>query len=78
MADKSGSNGDYSGYSSDFKRNNPPESKQENMEVGNDDANQVSQKTSEYISELLAEKLSIDEHKCPHAYRLIDQGLCVR
>lgn len=37
-----------------------------------DESNPAAQKVGEYIRELLAEKLSIDQH--PHAARLIDQG----
>lgn len=75
MADKYDSNGDYSSYPGDFKRKATSSEKlNENSPDENEEANPAAQKINEYIRELLAEKLSIDPIKQPHAARLIDQG----
>ncbi|KAK5648138.1 hypothetical protein RI129_003030 [Pyrocoelia pectoralis] len=69
MADKYDSNGDYSGC--DFKRKGSSDKINSNDE-DNDDQNPAAQKAGEYIRELLAEKLLIDQNKLPNAARLID------
>lgn len=80
MADKYDSNGDYNNYSgsnsSDFKRKNTNEIKEDTQDGDTDDANPSSQKAAEYVRELLSEKISLDQGKWPNAARLIDQGLC--
>lgn len=81
MVDKYDSNGDYGSYSGDFKRKNPPSSTEKLNETPpgeNEESNPAAQKVNEYIRELLAEKLSIDPSKHPHAARLIDQGIPLR
>lgn len=79
MADKYDSNGDYNNYSgsnsSDFKRKNNSEHKDDSQDGDNDDLNPSSQKAAEYVRELLSEKISLDQGKWPNAARLIDQGI---
>lgn len=76
MVDKYDSNGDYGGYAGDFKRKNPSSEKLNEIPPGdNEESNPATQKVNEYVRELLAEKLSIDPIKHPHAARLIDQGI---
>lgn len=72
MADKYDSNGDYSGYGGDFKRKGSSDKLNSN-EDESDDQNPAAQKAGEYIRELLAEKLVLDQTKFPNAARLIDQ-----
>lgn len=65
-------NGDYANYNdgaSDFKR------KQNAEEEENDEnTTPISEKASEYIRELLSEKLQMD-HKYANADRLLEQGI---
>ncbi|KAF5275036.1 hypothetical protein FQA39_LY06973 [Lamprigera yunnana] len=72
MVDKYDSNGDYSGYGGDFKRKGSSD-KMNSNEDESDDQNPAAQKAGEYIRELLAEKLILDQSKYSHAARLIDQ-----
>lgn len=75
MADKYDSNGDYGGYAGDFKRKIPSCEKLNETPPGeNEESNPAVQKVNEYVRELLAEKLAIDQSKHPQAARLIDQG----
>ncbi|KAJ6646699.1 hypothetical protein Bhyg_01912 [Pseudolycoriella hygida] len=70
MAEQYDGNGDfnYADGSSDFKR------KTANSEKSDDDLEDhpIAEKVSEYLRELLSEKVSID-HKYPHAERLLEQ-----
>lgn len=84
MADKyNDSNGEYAG---DFKRRTQMEKDGggivavggggvDGSEVDNDESNPAMMKASEYISELLQEKLAIDSLKYPNTIRLIDQEI---
>lgn len=74
MADKYDSNGDYGSYTDNFKRKNMPDTITESIDGDNEETNSLNQKAGEYVRELLAEKLSIDQNKLPNATRLIDQG----
>lgn len=71
MAEQYDGNGDfnYADGSSDFKRKNA------SSEKSDDDLEDhpIAEKVSEYLRELLSEKVSID-HKYPHAERLLEQG----
>ncbi|KAJ8938040.1 hypothetical protein NQ318_013948 [Aromia moschata] len=69
--DKYDSNGDYS-YPENFKRKEMSDKVEEND--GENEENQASTKTGEYVRELMAEKISIDQKKLPNAVRLLDQG----
>lgn len=75
MADKYDSNGDYASYTDNFKRKNMPDTITESVDGDNEEANALNQKAGEYVRELLAEKLSIDQNKLPNATRLIDQEI---
>lgn len=74
MADKYDSNGDYGGYTGNFKRESVSEKGNDGTDGENEESNPAAQKAGEYVRELLAEKLSIDQNKHPNAARLIDQG----
>lgn len=75
MADSYETNGDYKNYegsgSSDFKRKSKVEEERNEEEDTNAPADT---KVSEYVKELLGEKLNIDR-KLVNALRLIDQGI---
>lgn len=77
MAEKYDSNGDYGGYTGDFKRKSVPEKMSDTTDGENEESNPAAQKAGEYVRELLAEKLSIDQSKHPNAARLIDQGILI-
>ncbi|XP_025834933.1 KH domain-containing, RNA-binding, signal transduction-associated protein 2-like isoform X2 [Agrilus planipennis] len=73
----------YDCYSSDFKRDKNNENEEDD---GNDhrrsiehdnpnEANPASQKAAEYVRDLLAEKLSLDQGKHRNASRLIDEEI---
>lgn len=66
MAEQYDGNGDfnYADGSSDFKRKNASSEKSDD---------ELDNSKSEYLRELLSEKVSID-HKFPHAERLLEQG----
>lgn len=82
MAEKYDSNGDY--YTDSFKRKStsvgdpldraadrqPPE----NPDGENEDS-KLSQKATEYVRELMAEKIILDQTKMPNAARLIDSEI---
>lgn len=70
MAEQYDTNGDfnYADGSSDFKRKNATSEKSDDEED-----HPIAEKVSEYLRELLSEKVSID-HKYPHAERLLEQG----
>lgn len=74
MAEKYDSNGDYGGYTGDFKRKGSTEKMSNSKDSDNDDQNPAAAKANEYIRELLAEKLLLDQNKLPNAARLIEQG----
>lgn len=74
MAEKYDSNGDYGSYTGDFKRKSVSEKMNDGTDGENEESNPAAQKAGEYVRELLAEKLSIDQSKHPNAARLIDQG----
>jgi hypothetical protein len=74
MADKYDSNGDYGTYADNFKRKSIVDKLNEAGDGENDESNPAAQKAGEYVRELLAEKLTIDQNKQPNACRLIDQG----
>lgn len=76
MADKYDSNGDYTSYPGDFKRKSVSEKLNDITDGENEESNPAAQKAGEYIRELLAEKLSLDQNKHANAIRLIDQGMC--
>ncbi|KAG5881145.1 hypothetical protein JTB14_020847 [Gonioctena quinquepunctata] len=67
MTDKYDSNGDY--YAESFKR----DKKGDGEMSGEGEENLNSQKASEYVRELLAEKLELDQDKLPNAVRLLEQ-----
>ncbi|KAG4070443.1 hypothetical protein HA402_005675 [Bradysia odoriphaga] len=73
MAEQYDTNGDFNyadGSSSDFKRRE----KNATSEKSDDEEDHpIAEKVSEYLRELLSEKVSID-HKYPHAERLLEQG----
>lgn len=73
MAETYDGNGDvhYSEASSDFKRKNTNSVKSDDDD---DHDAPISEKVSEYLRELLTEKVAID-HKYPNAERLLDTGL---
>ncbi|XP_049826743.1 KH domain-containing, RNA-binding, signal transduction-associated protein 2 isoform X2 [Aethina tumida] len=75
MTDKYDSNGDYAAYGDNFKRKSNAAEKIEIEDVDNEEANPQSQKSGEYVRELLAEKISIDQNKFPNATKLIDQEI---
>ncbi|XP_056633152.1 KH domain-containing, RNA-binding, signal transduction-associated protein 2-like isoform X2 [Diorhabda carinulata] len=72
MSEKFEPNGDY--YAENFKRKSGAEpgtnGTEDNAET---EENIVIQKASEYVRELLAEKLLIDQNKLPNAARLLEQ-----
>lgn len=72
MAETYDGNGDaqFSETSSDFKRKNTGSVKSDDED---DHDTPVSEKVSEYLRELLTEKVAID-HKYPNAERLLDSG----
>lgn len=74
MVDKYDSNGDYSSYTDNFKRKSISEKVTESIDGDNEESNPANQKAGEYVRELLAEKLSIDQNKLPNSTRLLDQG----
>lgn len=71
MAEQYDGNGDfnYGDGSSDFKRKNASSDKSDD----DLDDHPIAEKVSDYLRELLSEKVSID-HKYPHAERLLEQG----
>jgi KH domain-containing RNA-binding signal transduction-associated protein 3 len=75
MADKYDSNGDYGTYADNFKRKSIVDKLNEAGDGENDESNPAAQKAGEYVRELLAEKLTIDQNKQPNACRLIDQEI---
>lgn len=76
MTEKYDSNGDYGNYNtSDFKRKSEKGGDTSDVE-NSEESNPAAQKINEYIRELLAEKILLDQTKHPHVCRLIDQGNC--
>lgn len=79
MTDKYESNGDYALYQETFKRKSSTdlgmdrERGQVCAETETDESKN-NQKVAEYIRELLAEKILMDNVKLPNASRLVDQG----
>lgn len=75
MADAYDGNGDfaYSESASDFNKHQSSASLKSDDEA--EDNNPMAEKVSEYMKELLTEKVAIDK-KYPHAERLLDQGKC--
>lgn len=73
MNDKYDSNGSYP---DNFKRKSGQD-KIDLTDGENDESNPAAQKAGEYVRELLAEKILIDENKHPNIIRLIDQGICL-
>lgn len=72
MTEKFDSNGDY--YAENFKRKSGAEpSTNDTEDNAETEENTVNQKATEYVRELLAEKLLIDQDKLPNAARLLEQ-----
>ncbi|KAF7273221.1 hypothetical protein GWI33_014073 [Rhynchophorus ferrugineus] len=80
MTDKYESNGDYALYPETFKRKTSSditmdrERGQECVETETEESKN-NQKAAEYIRELLAEKILMDNAKLPNASRLVDQEM---
>lgn len=71
MAEKFDSNGDL--YGENLKRK--AENEDKNAEsAGENEENGMTSKAVEYVKELLAEKILIDQTKLPNATRLLEQG----
>nr|XP_023028727.1 KH domain-containing, RNA-binding, signal transduction-associated protein 2-like [Leptinotarsa decemlineata] len=70
MTDKYDSNGDY--YGDNFKRDKNSKGDTD-MAGESEESALASQKASEYVRELLAEKLALDQVNSPNAARLIEQ-----
>ncbi|KAJ8976371.1 hypothetical protein NQ317_003225 [Molorchus minor] len=73
MNDKYDSNGDYPSYTENFKRKETSDNMKDVDDGENDESNSGSQKAGEYVRELMAEKILIDQNKHPNAARLLDQ-----
>ncbi|XP_028128321.1 KH domain-containing, RNA-binding, signal transduction-associated protein 2 isoform X2 [Diabrotica virgifera virgifera] len=71
MTDKYNSNGED--YYGDKRKGGEESIKRDSEAAGDNEENTSSQRASEYVKELLAEKLSIDQHKLPNAVRLLEQ-----
>ncbi|CAH0550848.1 unnamed protein product [Brassicogethes aeneus] len=75
MTDKYDSNEDYGSYGENAKRKSAGDKGPDSIDLDNDESNPANNKAGEYVRELLAEKISIDQNKLPNATRLIDQEI---
>ncbi|XP_072378338.1 uncharacterized protein [Diabrotica undecimpunctata] len=71
--DKFDLNGDDYYNECSRRKSGEDSSKRESEAAGDTEENATSHRASEYVRELLAEKLSIDQHKLPNAIRLLEQ-----
>ncbi|KAJ8979738.1 hypothetical protein NQ317_004725 [Molorchus minor] len=75
MADRYESNGVHHSYMDNFNRREDKNINRDGENEEHDENNAMSQKAGEYVKELLAEKILLEEHKHPNATKLLEEEI---